>query len=90
MSDPMPGKPNDFVVRLDGLRLDEAAKNRIAGAIQSAVVAELGLIDHGGNKPFSALAYIPLKWRGYWLREIDRLPENIAQFNKQLNVEERG
>jgi hypothetical protein len=89
MSNPMPGKSNDFIVRLDGLHLDEAARNRIAGAIQGAVLAELGRLDLAGSKPSAALSYIPLQWRGFWLREVANLQEGIGEFGKTLGVTQR-
>jgi hypothetical protein len=82
MSDPMPAKPNDFIVRLDGLQLDEASRNRIAGAIRAAALAELGRLDLAGAKP--GLAYIPLKWLGIWLRPATTLPEGLGELSKTL------
>lgn len=89
MSDPMPGKPNDFVVRLDGLKLDEASRSRIAGAIQAAVLAELGRLDLAGAQPNNGLAYIPIKWRGIWLRQMVNVPEGLGELGKTLGVSER-
>jgi hypothetical protein len=87
MSDPMPGKPHDFIVRLDGLRLDAAAHNRIASAIQSAVVEELGRVDLAGtHPPPPAFAYFPLKWRGLWLHEAAGLKNLGDLANPQLTV----
>jgi len=84
MSNPMPGKPADFIVRLDGLQLDEASRNRIAGAIQAAALAELGRLDLAGAKP--GLAYIPLKWLGMWLRPAATLPEGLGELSKTLTA----
>jgi hypothetical protein len=89
MADPMPGKPNDFIVRLDGLKLDEAARHRISSAIQAAVLSELGTIDLTGRGPTGGLAFIPIKWKGLWLREVARLPE-LGDFGKTLGVTEQG
>lgn len=89
MSEPMPGKPNDFIVRLDGLPLDEAAKRRIAGAIQSAVLGELGKLDLAGKKPTNSLVHIPIEWRGLWLREVTKLSEGLGEIGKTLGVTER-
>jgi hypothetical protein len=79
----------DFVVRLDGLRLDDAARSRLAGAVQAAVMAELGKLDLTGGRPVPTLAYLPLKWRGIWLRDIEKLPEGFGQLAHQLEVVER-
>ena len=90
MSNPMPGKPSDFVVRLDGLELDERTRDRIAAALQSAVVAELGRLDLAQKNP--GVAYIPRKeWLGIWLRSIADIREIRGQdFGKALDVVERG
>lgn len=56
---------NDFIVRLDGLKLDEAAKARLAGRIQGAVLREIAGIDTGGD----LYAFVPHKeWIGLWVR----------------------
>src|SRR5262249_35571487 len=84
MSNPVEKNSADFIVRLDGLHLDEAARNRIAGAVQSAVMAELGNLDLTAGQPKPGLAYIPLKWRGIWLRH--SLPEGLGDFGRELGV----
>jgi len=63
MADTM-GK-NDFIVRLDGLKIDEATKARLAGRIQGAVLRELAGVDTGGDYH----AFVPRKeWYGLWVR----------------------
>ena len=89
MSDPMPLKSHNFIVRLDGLHLDAAAQKRIAGAIQAATLAELGRLDLGGGKPAGALSYIPIQWLGYWYREVANLQGGVGDFGKTLGVTER-
>lgn len=79
MSEPMPGKPHDFMVRLDGLKLDEATSHRIAGAIQAAVMSELAKLDLSGGQPHGSVAYIPKDWLGIWLRQIPGLPEGFGR-----------
>jgi hypothetical protein len=86
MSDPMPGRPNDFVVRLEGLKLDEAARNRIAGAIQAAVLKELGTIDLSGSNPANNLIHIPITWRGIIYRNLAKLPGDVANIGQNLRV----
>jgi hypothetical protein len=88
-SDPMPGKSSDFVVRLDGLNLDDGARDRIASALQASVLAELGRLDLGHKT--GGLAYFPRKeWLGIWLRSIADIKGISGQdFNKVLNVTER-
>jgi hypothetical protein len=88
MSDPTAVRPNDFVVRLDGLPLDDGARQRIAAALQSAAVAELGRLDLNKRDAF---AYIPRKeWYGLWLRTIAQAGEFRGQdFAKPLEVTER-
>jgi hypothetical protein len=82
-------KPNDFVVRLDGLSLDDGARQRIAAALQSAAVAELGRLDL--NKG-AAFAYIPRKeWYGLWLKAIAQAGGLRGQeFANPLDVSERA
>jgi hypothetical protein len=84
----MSAKPNDFIVRLDGLKLDEAARGRISAAIQSAVVAELGRLDLAGLHSSNRLAYFPIRWPGLWLREINELPSGLGELGKTLTVNE--
>jgi len=88
MSDPMPGKPHDFVVRIEGLPLDEEAQRRIAGAIQGAMLSELGRLDLAGRDPNPTLSYIPIRWLGIWLRDARTL-QAPGEFNKDLGVTER-
>lgn len=88
MADPMPGKPHDFVVRIEGLPLDEEAQRRIAGAIQGVLLSELGRLDLAGVKPKPTLSYIPVQWLGIWLRDARNLQGPI-EFNKNLGVTER-
>lgn len=87
MSNPAEANSADFIVRLEGLHLDEAARNRVAGAVQAAVMAELGKLDLTAGRPKPAFAYLPLKWRGIWLRE--RLPEGLGELGRDLGVTER-
>jgi hypothetical protein len=84
----MSAKPNDFIVRLDGLKLDEAARGRISAAIQSAVVAELGRLDLPGLHSSNRFAYFPIRWPGFWLREINELPSGLGELGKTLTVNE--
>ena len=90
MSDPMPGKPADFIVRLDGLGLSDDARSRIAAALQAATLAELGRLDLGHQT--GAAAFIPRKeWLGFWLRSMVEIRDLKGQdFNKALNVSERA
>lgn len=86
MSDPMPLKPHDFIVRLDGLPLDEPTRQRIAGAIQAAVLSELGKLDLAGAKPAAGLAYLPHRWWGIWYRVRADVLENLGGLGKTLGV----
>jgi len=84
------GKSHDFIVRLEGLQLSSEHQHRIASAIQSVVMAELGKVDLApkGAAPQGNvnLALLPLKWRGIWYRT--GLPANIGELVKSLTVEE--
>jgi hypothetical protein len=86
-------KSHDFIVRLEGLQLSEQDQNRIAAAIQSVVMAELGKVDSAGGKTANAtgaggsLALLPVKWRGILYRP--SASPNIAGLDKTLGVTER-
>ena len=87
MSTPMPGKPHDFVVRVEGLPLNEEAQRRIAGAIQGALLSELGRLDLASAKPEPRFSYIPVQWLGIWLREARHL-QDLRDLTKNLGVTE--
>ena len=56
---------SDFIVHVEGVKLDEAVRARLAGRIQAAVLKEIATIDTGGDM----LARIPHReWWGLWLR----------------------
>ena len=56
---------NDFIVKLDGIKLPAASQKQISEEIQSIVLRELAKIDTGGD--FSS--HIPRKeWLGIWIR----------------------
>jgi hypothetical protein len=61
----------DFIVRLD-VDLPPEVHKRIAGAIQGAVMSELGRIDLRvkGKPAHGALSFIPQEWLGKWLRAL--------------------
>lgn len=71
---------SDFVVRIDIAKLNEKQAAAIAGAIQVAVMSELGKLDlaHGAEKGLGSgvgsILFHP-EWRGYWLRDLKSLQE---------------
>ena len=73
---------SDFVVRIDTAKLNEKHAAAIAGAIQGAVLSELGKLDlaHGqggekaGSGPLGSILFHP-EWRGLWLRDLRNLQE---------------
>lgn len=74
---------SDFVVRIDTAKLNEKQAAAIAGAIQVAVMSELGKLDlapgaHGGEKALGSgvgsILFHP-EWRGYWLRDLKSLQD---------------
>jgi len=71
---------SDFVVRIDTAKLNEKQAAAIAGAIQVAVMSELGKLDlaHGAEKALGSgvgsIVFHP-EWRGYWLRDLKSLQE---------------
>ena len=90
MSNPMPGKPSDFVLRVEGLELNDGVRDRIAGALQASLMAELGRLDLAAKAP--VVAFIPRKeWYGLWLRSLAQLRDFKSQeFEKVLDVGERA
>jgi len=74
---------SDFVVRIDTAKLSDKQAVAIAGAIQVAVMSELGKLDlgpgaHGGEKALGSgvgsILFHP-EWRGYWLRDLKSLQD---------------
>lgn len=74
---------SDFVVRIDTAKMNDKQLAAIAGAIQVAVMSELGKLDlahagHGGEKALGsgtgAILFHP-EWRGYWLRDLKNLQD---------------
>jgi len=73
---------SDFVVRIDTAKLNEKQAAAIAGAIQGAVLSQLGKLDlahgHGaspaGSGAFGSILFHP-EWRGLWLRDLRNLQE---------------
>jgi hypothetical protein len=86
------GKPHDFIVRLEGLKLSAEHQNQIASAIQSAVMAELGKVDLAPRKTANTggnvvnLAMLPIKWRGILYRPA--ASANAGVLTKTLKVTE--
>ena len=85
-SDPMPAKTHDFIVRLDGLKIDEGARQRIAQALQSAALSELGRLDLHGRES-TVVIHTPKEWLGRWLREVGHL-EGLQDIERKLGVKE--
>lgn len=72
---------SDFVVRIDTAKLTEKQAAAIAGAIQGAVLSQLGKLDlaHGAEKAIGfgvggSILFHP-EWRGLWLRDLKGLQE---------------
>ena len=84
----MANNPNDFIVRLEGLKLDGPARARISAAIQSAVVGELGKLDMAPLQSSNHLVFLPIRWPGLWLRQINEIPGAVQEFGKTLSVRE--
>jgi hypothetical protein len=78
----------DFIVRLD-VDLPPEVQKRIAGAIQGAVMNELGRIDLTvkGKAAHEALSFVPQQgWRGKWLRALVDLKEGNGFLTTAGNV----
>lgn len=63
----------DFIFRVDSVHLTETQQEKIASAIQGAVLTELAKLDmHGeeskrkaaGGSSGGGFLYIPIKWKG--------------------------
>jgi len=73
---------SDFVVRIDTAKLTAKQAAAVAGAIQGAVLAELGKLDLAAGAapagPFGSVVFHP-EWRGLWLRAFKNLQEQKQQ-----------
>jgi hypothetical protein len=69
---------SDFVVRIDTAKLNDKQAAAVAGAIQGAVLSELGKLDLGaGHTPagsHGSILFHP-EWRGIWLRNLKDIQE---------------
>jgi hypothetical protein len=82
-----------FVVDLGNLRLSDAQKDAIAGAIQQAVLAQLASHPAATGGATAAAAFsghyglIPVQWRGMIYRQtlpqLDQGEKQIANFANQ-------
>lgn len=89
----------DFIFRVDHVHLTNDQQEKIASAIQGAVLTELAKLDlHGDQAKSKATAqaagasfgegflYIPLSWRGGRMIGVDGVQEAV---NTVLAVQER-
>jgi hypothetical protein len=82
---------NRFVVDLGGMKLDVAAKRKIANAIQAAVLGQLAALDDlTGGKPFAVFDPVRIRDPRWWgivatptgptgIPELDKLVKEIEQ-----------
>jgi hypothetical protein len=54
---------SDFIFRVSSAKLTPAQEQKIAGAIQGAVLAELAQLDLGAPTSPACL-FVPIKWAG--------------------------
>ena len=56
----------DFIFRVSSVKLTDAQQQKIAAAIQGAVLTELAQLDLGGGSktPTAGFLYWPHNWRG--------------------------
>ena len=87
----------DFIFRVDNVHLTESQQERIASAIQGAVLTELARLDlHGDTRskttqaavsaPTGDCIYIPHNWKGGMLLKALEVAEAV---NTQLTVTAR-
>ena len=80
---------SDFVVRIDTTKLNDKQAAAVAGAIQGAVLSELGKLDLGaGHSPtgsHGSILFHP-EWRGIWLRNLKDIQD---QKQEVLTVQAR-
>jgi len=69
---------SDFIFRVSSAKLTPAQEQRIAGAIQGAVLTELAQLDLGSTSAPSCL-FVPIKWAG----GIMLPPEDVQQATGQ-------
>ena len=83
--------PSDFIVRLDAFQLDEPTKQRIEGAIQGAVLAELGKLDLRSKQQHKGVLVTNIlhpEWRGLWPYFAKNLQDFERKANQRLDVQE--
>jgi len=80
MPEEKPISGNDFVFRIEGVKLDAKAQQRISHAIANAVNVEINRLD---LEPQGGQIILPTKWPGgIWIKLKDR--PGIAQKLEQL------
>jgi hypothetical protein len=86
----------DFIFRLDSVRLNDAQQEKIASAIQGAVLTELARLDLQGDQGKGKAAggpssgnclYIPINWKGGMLIKAE---EVVAASGSNLSVTNAG
>jgi hypothetical protein len=83
--------PNRFVVDMGDLKLDEAARRRIANAIQAAALGELARLDSATTEPFAVYDPVRIRdprWYGIWIRPIENR-ELLPRFEEQMQELQR-
>lgn len=79
---------SEFIVKIDTAKLNQKQAAAISGAIQGAVMRELGRLDLApARTPFTAITAHP-EWLGLWLRslkDLQRTPNAVlkAQVEQQ-------
>lgn len=73
----------DFIVKLDGIKLDTAAQKKMNDAVQAAVLRVIAEIDVAPT--YAVRIPRPPEWLGIWIRSNKFF--NDAELNQRFNVQ---
>lgn len=77
---------NRFIVDLGDLKLDDAAKRRVANAVQAAALGELAKLDTSAAGPYAVFDPVRIRdplWYGIWIKHLQN-HGGIPTFEKEM------
>jgi hypothetical protein len=93
----------DFIFRVDSVQLTDAQQDKIAAAIQGAVLTELARLDlhgdkanikkalpTGGSPEGGTFLYTPIRWHGGLLLKAADVAAAVATKLSVINTDERS